>query len=166
MPPIKVSKPNTDLRTANGTDITLDTMKPFAKLDSTNPISFQLIDVLFLHEPPNPDGTISFYQRTLVHHFPHNYKYVPSDWFMASVDGLQTAIGTEGVYLVGGGDTPTFSSAVFIVETDAENVYFYIDKYWIASGGFDAPTVLGVTVTVRSYVFVNDLLGLDIPSQP
>jgi hypothetical protein len=141
-------------------------MKPFAKLDTTNTVSFQLINILFLHEPPDPDGTISFYQRNLVYQFAHTYKYVTSSWFLASLDSMVSSIGSEGTVLVGGGDFPTASSAVFVAEVDDTNVNFYIDKYWIASSGFDAPAILGFTVSVRGYVFINDLTGGDIPSQP
>ena len=166
MPPIQVSKPGTDLRTASGTDITLNTLQPFAKIDSTKPDSFQLINILFLHEPPNPDGSTTFYQRTLVHHFAHSYKYVPSTWFLTSVDAMASAKGSEGVILAGGGDFPGFSSAMFMVEVDATNVTFYIDKYY-DTRVFDlgVPTILGDTLTVRSYIFVNDLSGQDMPSQ-
>jgi hypothetical protein len=165
MGPIQVSAPGTDLRTATGADITLNTKNPFAKLDSTNKVSFQVINLLFLHEPPNPNGTSSTYQRTLVYSFPHRYKYVTSSWFLLSLDGFATARGSEGNYLVGGGAFATSSSAVLIVTVDQTNVNIYVDKYWVSASGFSAPSIIGFTASIRAYIFVNDLTGNDIPVQ-
>jgi hypothetical protein len=167
MPPILISAPNTDLRTATGTDLVLNTRYPFAKLDSTNKVSFQLINILFLHEPPNPDGLATFFTTVQVYQFPHGYNYIPSTWFLVSTDAMATAVGSEGVIFVGGGDTPSFKSAVLDVTVDDANVYFNIDKYYDKRvTDLGAPNVLGMTLTVRAYVFANDLAGGDVPTQP
>jgi hypothetical protein len=165
MGPIQVSAPGVNLKGAVGKDITFSTRYPFAKLDSTNDTSFQLINLLFLHEPPNPDGVSSFYQRTLVYSFAHGYTYTPSTWFLVSIDGFTSVIGSEGVYITGGGSSPSLTSSVFIAEVDDTNVNFYIDKYYIVFLGITPPSVLGLTLTIRSYAFVNDLLGNDVPNQ-
>jgi hypothetical protein len=166
MGPIAVSAPGTSLTGTVGKDVTFSTRYPFAKLDSTNNVSFQTITILFGVDTPSPDGTDTTTNSTLVYQFAHGYKYVPSTWFMVSVNAFTSALGTEGVYLVGGGDAPTLGSAYITAQVDATNVYFYINKLWVQSGGLPAPTVLGITLTIRSYIFVNDLSGMDIPSQP
>lgn len=163
--PISISAPGHDVLTANGPDLTLNSQYPFAKLDSTSDNSFQTINISFAHEPPNPNGASVFYQRTLVYSFAHGYTYVPSTWFLVSLDGFLTSRGSEGNYLVGGGDFPANSSAVFIAEVGSTNVNFYIDKYYTAGLGIVTPDILGYTLSIRSYIFVNDLLGTDIPSQ-
>ena len=84
-----------------------------------------------------------------------------------SVAASQTAIGSEGVYIVGGGSTPTASSAVFIATVDTANVNFYIDKYYDTSiVTLDPPSILGDFLTIRSYVFVETLLGDSVPTHP
>ena len=45
--PISVSAPNTSLIGAATKDITFNTKYPFAKLDSTNTVSFQNINLIF-----------------------------------------------------------------------------------------------------------------------
>ncbi len=163
--PISVSAPGTSLINATGDEVIFNTKYPFWMLDSTNDVSFEIITLFFAKNPPVPDGTISTYQRTLIYSFPHGYTYVPSTWFLVSTDNFQTARGSEGVYLYGGGAAFALSSAVLVIEADTINVNFYIDMYWdttvVAS---PAPTVLGLFVAIRSYVSVDGLLGDAVPT--
>jgi hypothetical protein len=176
---ISVSRKGVSVPNGTGADITFNTKYPFWKLDSLNPVSFQIITILLNVEPPNPDGAVEFYKRNLIYSFPHGYNYVPSTWFELSIPGYTpfygpgydetTAgpfpIGPEGVYLRGGGGLPLISSAVFIVTVDSTNVNIFIDKYYDTTMGVTPPPdVIGDFLHVRSYVAVNDLLGGDVPT--
>lgn len=162
--PIAVSAPGSSLIGANDAELTLSTKYPFFMLDSTNMVSFQIITLFFAHEPPNPDGVISKYQRTLIYSFPHGYKYTPSTWFLVSVNNFKTALGSEGVYLTGGGGLASASSSVLICTVDATNVNFYIDKYYDSFFAIPAPMIIGFFVAIRAYVAVQDLMGTSVPS--
>lgn len=164
--PISVSAPGTSLTTATGKDVIFNTRYPFAKLDSTNKISFQLLRILLAVDTPNPDGVIKTTNSTLIYSFTHGYNYLPAAWFMVSIDGFVTALGTEGVYLVGGGGLPFSGSAYLVAQVDTNKVNFYINKqYDTAVPGATIPNVAGVALTIRAYIFVNDLSGTDVPSQ-
>lgn len=176
---ISVSRQGVSVPRGSGKDITFNTRYPFWKLDSLNPVSFQIITILLNVEPPNPDGAVVFYKRNLIYSFPHGYKYVPSTWFELSIPGFTpfygpgynatTAgpfpVGPEGVYIKGGGGLPFVSSAVFIATVDNTNVNFYIDKYFDTTMGIvPAPNIIGDFLHIRSYVAVNDLSGTDVPT--
>jgi hypothetical protein len=162
--PISVSAPNKNLLGAVSKDITFNTRYPFAKIDSTKPISFRVINLLFSTDPPNPDGTISTYQRDLIYTFAHGYSYVPSTWHLVSLNGFTTAVGSEGYFLTGGGDFGTFlGAAVLIITVDSTNVNIYVDKYY-ATGNPGLPSIFGFTLAIRSYIFINDLSGTDVPT--
>lgn len=161
--PISISIPGADVTKATGTNLSLSTKNPFAKLDSTLQQSFATINLTFAHEPPNPDGMILTYLRTLVYSFPHGYTYIPSTWFMVSLNGFLTAVGNEGVVVVGSASSFGTTQAVLTVDVDATNVYFYIDKFYTAT--FLTPVCIGLNLSIRSYIFVNDLSGTDIPAQ-
>lgn len=163
--PIAVSAPGTSLTGAVGKDITFSTRSPFFKLDSTNKVSFQVLEFLFSSDTTNPDGVTTFTNSVPVYQFAHGYKYPPTTWAELSLDGFQTVSGTEGYFLVGGGDNNT-SSAAFVVTADSTNITCSVDKYYLASGMLGVPSVFGLAVSLRLYVAVNDLSGTDVPSQP
>lgn len=162
---ITISSGNVSVNEAIGSQILFSTQFPFDKLDTQNSVSFQLITIFFNDEPPNPDGSVSTYQRTLVYSFPHGYTYVPSTWFLATTNNFTTVIGPEGATLAQNSISPFFSAAQFVATVDDTNVNFYIDKYFI-SGPFPVPTIIGTFLSIRSYVFVDDLSGTDVPPQP
>ena len=164
--PISVASAGNTLEGTNIKNLTFSTRYPFAKIDSTSTASFQMINIFFSVDTPNPDGTIVKQNSTLVYQFAHGYKYIPSTWFLVSLDGFNTVLGSEGCYIVGGGGIPYLGSAFLSVQVDATNVYFYVYKQYDSSLPFSAaPTVLGLTTTIRCYVFINDLSGTDVPSQ-
>jgi hypothetical protein len=163
--PIQVSAPGTSVLGAVGKDITFSTKYPFAKIDSTKSVSFKITNILFSSDTANPDGVTNTTNSVLIYSFAHGYTYVPSTWFLVSVNGFTSVAGTEGYFLVGGGDIPANGSAYLSVQVDSTNVYFYINKIWQSSLGFSAPSVFGLTLAIRSSIFVNDLLGMDVPSQ-
>jgi len=165
--PISVSAPGTSLTTASGQNVTFSTRYPFAKLDSTSKNSFQVITLLFNREPPNPapspgnTGTT----RTLVYSFTHGYTYIPSTWFLVSLDNFTTVLGSEGVWILGSASGVSPASATFEVDVDATSVNFYVKKTWTNDGITPTPSVIGFFVTVRAYIFVEDLTATSVPSQ-
>lgn len=80
MGPFAVSSNGSDVQTATGPQQLLSIGKPLTKLDITNQVSFQTIQLLFNHEPPQPPNSAPFYSNTLVYQFPHGYDYVPATW--------------------------------------------------------------------------------------
>lgn len=169
--PISVSSPGNSLIGATGKQITFSTRFPFHKLDSTNPNSFEIITLFFNTEPPDPpsNATGTTTSNTLIYKFEHGYTYVPSSWFLISLDNFATTIGPEGTQILTIGQIPGSTNAILNVQVDATYVYFYVFKTWGYVFGTPDPTpphIIGFSVSIRSYIFVNDLLGGDVPSQP
>lgn len=157
---ISVSQNGLDVRGASGPQLLFSARDPFAKLDKTKATSFQNIRLLFNHEPPDPNGTTDFGPlTTLVYQFPHGYDYVPSTWFLLQIiSGGPVRYQQESaeILLV---NALFYTSAVFRVSIDKDNVYFYIDKYYDAGGGGPTAHILGFTLLIRQYVFAGDLTG-------
>lgn len=169
--PISVSAPGTSLQGALAKDVTFSTRYPFHKLDSTNPNSFQVISLFFNTEPPDPvmPTSTATFSNTLVYKFAHGYTYVPSTWFLFSVDNFTTTRGPEGtIFFDGvGAQLPDSTNAIINVSVDNTYVYFYVLKQWgyvFGTPDPNPPHVIGITLSVRAYIFVNDLLGGDVPT--
>lgn len=160
--PIVVSAPGTSLTGANASNITFSTRNPFHKLDSTNSNSFQIITIFLSHETPNP--TIGNTLDTIVYQFAHGYTYVPSTWFLVSLNNFTTVLGSEGVWIIGNATGTNPVLAKLNITVDATNVYFTVSKTWFTGGV--PPSVLGFFLSIRSYIFIEDLLGGSVPSQP
>lgn len=75
-----VAANGSSIQEASGPSELLSISKPFTKLDVTNIASFQTIQLLFNHEPPQPPAGSPYYTNTLVYSFPHGYDYIPSIW--------------------------------------------------------------------------------------
>lgn len=166
--PISASAPQTSLTTATGQHITFNTQYPFAKLDSTNNSSFEIITLLFNTEPPNPSVSVgnSGSVETLVYKYPHGYTYTPSSWFLISLNNFTSVLGSEGSWIVGAATGLSPAAAQFNIKVDSTNVNFYVNKFWSNDGITPPPTIQGFFVTVRAYIFVEDLTGTDVPSSP
>lgn len=162
--PISVSAPGVSLIGAQSKDVTFSTRYPFAKLDSTNPVSFQVLTIFLQHEPPNP-GAVNTSVQTLIYSFPHGYKYVPSSWFLVSLDNFQTVISQENGYIQGSGTSAGVNNITLPIVVDATNVNIYVNKFW-GSGSASPPSIIGYFITIRAYIFVGDLSGTDVPSHP
>lgn len=164
--PISVSGPGVSLIGASASDITFSTRYPFAKLDSTNPNSFEVITLFFNNEPPDPapglGSTASL--KTLVYSYPHGYTYEPSTWFLVSVDNFTSVKGSEGSWVVGNNSGSSPAIAKFEIEVDATNVNFYIDKTWTNDGINGPPHVIGLSISIRAYIFVEGLAGDSVPT--
>lgn len=171
--PITVSAPNTSIVGAEGVDVILNTALPFHKLDSTNDASFQIINMTFLTEPPNPTAPTSTttYSDTLVYSYPHGYDYTPSTWFLLSLDDFDTTLGPESSIFFNSptGQLPNSTNAKLNVYVDDTNVYFYVKKQWgylFGAADPNAPNIINTRISIRSYVFVEDLSGSMVPTNP
>lgn len=80
MPAFSVAANGQSVETANGPNQLLSMSNPFTKLDTTNIVSFQTIQLIVNHEPPQPPPTSPFYTDTIVYQFKHGYDYIPSVW--------------------------------------------------------------------------------------
>lgn len=167
--PISVSAPGKSLIGATAQDITFSTRYPFAKLDSTNINSFEIISLFFNTEPPNPVAPTSTatHSNTLVYQYKHGYTYTPSTWFLLSINNFANTLGPEGSMIISIGNQPGSTNAILNVVVDNTYVYFYIYKTWGYSFGTPdpfPPNIIGYTVSIRAYIFAEDLLGGSVPS--
>jgi hypothetical protein len=159
--PISVSAPGVSLIGAQAKDITFSTRYPFAKLDTTNPVSFQVITIFLNSEPPNP-GVVNTSVQTLIYSYPHGYKYVPSSWFLISLDNFQTVAAQEGGYIQGATSGAGTSNSTLIITVDATNVNIYVNKFW-GSGSPGPIAIIGYFISIRAYIFAEGLLGDSVP---
>lgn len=164
--PISISAPGTSLTTATGDQVIFNTKYPFHKLDSTNGNSFEVITYFFNTDPPNPAPPLGFSAslKTLLYSYPHGYKYTPSTWFLLSKDAFANVLGSEGAWILGNATGFSTQIAKFEIEVDNTNINFYIDKSWVNDGISPVPNIAGYVVSIRAYVFVEDLLGTGVPS--
>ena len=131
-------------------------------------ITEETINLLFNNEPPNPSGGGGDIgpKTTLVYQFPHGYNYVPSTWFLMQ-NPSQTGLGLQPLYQQEGGiilatNEGFFAAAIFRMQADNKNVYFYVDKYYDGSGGGASgplPNIQGFSLVIRVYVVAGDLTG-------
>ena len=160
--PISVSSPNVSLSTATASQIIFTTKYPFAKLDTTNLNSFTVLTILLTKDVANP-ASVNNTATTLIYSYAHGYTYVPSTWFLMSIDGFKTVSGQENGFIYGANSSAGVSSVTLTIVVDAVNVNFYANKFW---GGVNPspPNITGTVITIRSYVFVEDLLGQSVPA--
>ena len=172
--PISASAPGKSLTGALGADITFNTRYPFAKLDSTNLVSFQNIQLFFAIDTPNPDGVTSGYIRTNVYQFPHGYSYIPTVWmFYQRVGaGIQdtpsstrfSPYGYWGGIIAAANISDSSTYATLDPTADATNVYIDVTKN--AGVGSPDTNLVGYSLNIRLYIFVEDTLGGGVPTQP
>lgn len=158
---IKISDTETDVLDADLEHLLLTTEYPFAKLDTSNDVSFRNIFVRFNTNPPNPGGAFPDTDReTTVYTFAHGYDYAPATW--ALIQTVSPAVGAtfyqsiaqdSGVISAIGVDT----SATLTVKADDENINLVVNKYFDNFLGGSAINIVGVTVRIRLFVFVESL---------
>lgn len=159
----------TDVSAATGSQITFSLDNPFAKLDSTNPVSFENLSIRFKDDPPNPDGTILTVLDTPLTSFPHGYTYVPSTWFLfqrtlglgVQNDGTSTFIPSYAyenslIAVTNPADNPN-GSATLLITVDSTNINISVRKRFSAAIGVVSCNIAGYQISLRSYVFVEDL---------
>lgn len=75
-----VASNGASIQTAAGPQQLLSASRPMTKLDTTNIVSFQTIQLLLNHEPPQAPANAPFFTDTIVYQFPHGYAYIPAVW--------------------------------------------------------------------------------------
>lgn len=158
---IKVSANNTDVYSATDAQTILTSKFPLAKLDRTNPVSFQNIRIFFASEPPAPAVGTQTTTTTLLYSFPHGYSYTPSIWAFCQAVGVTGQFSGTTTYfqdkgLVGGSDTSVgAANAQVYTGVDETNCYIYITKFT----GLLGPQIFvaGAALNIRFYVFVEDV---------
>lgn len=132
------------------------TKYPFAKLDTTNLVSFQNIRLFFATEPPGVEGSIV---STTVYSFKHGYTKPPTYWLLyqnlASANTAGSfAYGQEGSVIV----SPIVSTfAQLKILLDDTTAYIQVEKTWTMGG--PAPLIAGTTLLLRIYIFVEPVLS-------
>ena len=136
-------------------DVLLTTKYPLSKIDRTNPVSFSNIHVVFTSNPP--------IGPTLIYRFAHGYKYIPSDWSMIQVNATAPyvpgyVIGNGALLAIPGNLPGTY--ATIYVEADDTYINYYVNRMYATydiGGGPVAVTLAGVSIRIRTYVFVQDV---------
>lgn len=95
--PFAVGSNGQSVQTAVGPDALLSVKNPLTKLDVTNIESFQTIQLLLNHEPPQAPASAPFYTDTVVYPFKHNYTYVPAVWMEYENPSANPSPGTPGL---------------------------------------------------------------------
>lgn len=152
---IATSRDGVNVQGASLNNTTFTTKYPLAKLDRTNTVSFQNINLTFLNDTAAPPLAGS--NSVLVYSFAHGYKYIPSHWMMGSLTG-----GTNNYPYIEDEEAllssiTNGSQAILVIKTDSQNVYLFVNKTNLFGDG--NPSISGVALSLRLYVFVEDLLG-------
>jgi len=150
---IKVSDEGINALEATGQELFLSIGTPQAKLDTTNSVSFQNISITFVNEPP--DAPLGTSVTTLIYEFDHGYTYKPQIWnLVENPSGTPFAyqyFQEGGIVMIG---STTTQWATIDIEVTASKV-----KYSITKGNYIAgtpPVLLGSTLKIRTYVFVDE----------
>lgn len=169
-----VSSPGQDVRDSAVNNLLMTAKYPFAKLDSTNNVSFLNLAITFTHNVTYPAYNGGFFPdveygaHQLVYQYPHGYKYQPAVWAMGLVNftafdgstfpsyqnGTLFSIGELSVDATG-----TTAVAMWIT-ADATNVYIYLLPTMIYQSSTPPDIQLditGKTVKLRVYCFADDL---------
>ncbi len=166
--PISISQNGKSISTATQQELLFNTAIPFAKIDSTKKASFKVVTILFGKEPPNPATPTSTatFSNTLIYQYEHGYKYTPSTWFLISLDGFLSTEGAEGSMILISGQLPASTNAKLNITVDDTYVKIYVYKEWgYVFGQPDPvpPNVIGLSVSIRAYIFAEDLTGTSLP---
>lgn len=157
---IKVARIGSDVDTATGVDVLMNTRYPFAKLDTAEDISFQNITFTFNNDPPNPSGVFPDQLRTTtVYTQAHPYNYIPAVWGLVKITTNAPSSAFQQAYFLNEGVVAArtaFSEAGFRVEADDDNIYFEVDK-WYGGGGDPVTNIAGLVLKVRLYVFADEV---------
>lgn len=78
MNPFAVAANGQSVNTATGPQSLLSSAAPLSKLDVTNINSFQTVNILFNHEPPQPALPVGNFVDTQLLQFAHGYTYIPA----------------------------------------------------------------------------------------
>lgn len=155
---ILISQQGAAVNNAQTAQILFDSSKPFIKMDTQNPVSFQSILLIITTNPPEPTGGATDNYTTLFS-FAHGYKYVPSLetlFFVKAPPPSPNNNGTQTYFQDSGqiGGASIGSTAYLYTIADKTNVYCICHKQ-----NFDGVGTLltGTNVLISSHVFVEDI---------
>jgi hypothetical protein len=158
---IKISDTETDVNKAELDQLLLSSRYPFAKLDTSNEVSFRNIQLRMNQDTPNPAGTSpNTVTDTVVYQFAHGYDYTPAYWSLIQVLAPPTSVvfyqdifQDDGVI----GQTSPFSVSSLSVQVDEDNVYVIVSKYLDTGLGGSAMSLIGTVLRIRLFVFVENI---------
>lgn len=156
---IRVSAEDQDAFEASGQNLLLTTEYPFAKLDTTNEVSFQNVLLTFITNPPEPSVGTSL--TTTVYSFAHGYDYIPSAWHLVTIVTPKSGTSFDQDYFQDLGiiaQNTVADSAVFYVDVDATTVYYRVTKNLDTGFGGTANDITGMQLRIRSYIFVEGVV--------
>lgn len=156
---IRVSLEDQNVFEATGQELILSTANPFAKLDTTNDVSFQNVLLTFLTNPPEP--SVGTELTTTVHSFAHGYTYIPSAWHLVTIVTPKSGTSFDQDYFQDSGviaQNTAFDGVTFFVEVDATMVYYKVTKFLDTGSGGSANDITGMQLRIRSYVFVEGVV--------
>lgn len=161
---IRISKDGSDADAlgnvfADRQSLLMNMRDPMAKLDTTNPVSFQNISLTFNTDPPEPTGA-GEEKETVVYQFAHGYTYSPTVWTLAQVTQRPTTPGTfyQNFFQTVGviKSTTAADFAALQMRNDNQYVYISVRKGYNAGLGGTPQNIVGCKILIRIYVFVED----------
>lgn len=155
---IKVSQDGVDARTATDAQLLLNMKYPIAKLDTTNPVSFQNFTITFVTDPPEP--ALDSNNTTLIYRFAHGYNYVPQMWSLINVVTPPASRSILQPYAQDANllaNVTPADTAVMRVRADATYINITVDKSRTSLPGNGPNPLPGLVVKLRIYVFVQDV---------
>jgi hypothetical protein len=155
---LSISAPGTNVNTTAKNNLLLNSNYPFYKIDTQNKNGFRTTFISIITDPPEPSG--AGYQFTILHQYPHNYKYIPA--IQALFYGKVTPAGTTFTqkYFFDSGTIAAhtaFDEALLFAYADATNVYIICRKYKDSSSGGLANVLSGSFYQITIYSPVEDV---------
>lgn len=150
------SRRGVDAADARAAERLLDMTQEFMKLDTANDAAFKSITFTFNQNPPEVANTTT---RTVVYRYKHNYTYRPTIWSLVQTVTTPASNFTQAYFQSVGvlAARTAFDGASFGVLADEKDVIFYVDKYQDTAFGGLPNNLIGTILTVRVYVFANDV---------
>jgi hypothetical protein len=158
---IWISAPGNSVYNANPSQLIMNTANPFLKLDTQNPAGFDTFELLINTDPPEPSGPSWDSTYTIIHSYPHTYKYIPTIEMLCLVQNPPPSA-PSGLPVIAQDFIMIDSQSqddgvIFYAIADATDVYLIIKKYNDGSGS--ANLLTGTNLLVSVHVFVEDLLS-------
>lgn len=164
MGPFAVAANGSSVQTATGPQSLLSISAPFTKLDVTNTVSFQTIQLLLNHEPPQAPAGAPYYTDTVVGQFKHGYTYIPGvwmNWQNVSANpnpGTPPSGGSNTASYPNGDDSSGFDAwnAIYNSNINANpNSPLAFEQYNNGSGAFNATVALLYLTVDKTYVYIH-----------
>lgn len=159
---ILISQPGSNVNTATGAAVLMNTRVPFIKLDTQNPVAFQSILLIITTDPTGPVGPSFADTFTILHKFRHGYAYVPTVetlFYVSSPAPGQTSASYQLYFYdygtLAGSTAGIFGGAELYCIADATWVYYICRKYNL--DGVSPTLLTGANVQISSHIFVDDI---------